>query len=348
VVVANLHRRYTGVSATIAALLPHQGRLCRVGLFGRDLRGADLCDVPRLGWAEVARLGGAPLPAGRRWRIWHARRDTDMVAGIVLRDVLRHPWKLVFTSAAQKRHGRFLGGLIGRMDAVIATTEGAAGHLDRPAVVIPHGVDTDRFYPPDDQTAVWQESGLPGRFGIGCFGRIRPSKGTDLFVNALCRVLPKHPDFTAIMTGLCKPEHRGFQEALEGRIAEAGLAGRIVFLGEVSREEIPVWHRRVALCVAPAREEGFGLTPLQAMASGSAVLASTAGAFAQLVREGETGHLVPAGDENALAGRLERLLARPETMLGFGRRGRETAVRDHSIAREAERVQEVYDSLGGG
>ncbi|MES7358587.1 hypothetical protein U6X56_12390, partial [Cutibacterium acnes] len=124
-------------------------------------------------------------PVGRPFRIWHVRRDHEMAAGLWARDVLQLPIRLVFTSAAQHRHGWFPRWLISRMDAVIATTPKAASFVPNTTAVVPHGVDLQRFSPPPDKASAWADSGLPGRYGIGVFGRVRPDKGTDVFVDAM-------------------------------------------------------------------------------------------------------------------------------------------------------------------
>ena len=72
--------------------------------------------------------------------------------------------------------------------------------------MIPHGVDTDRLRAAADRAAAFAESGLPGRYAIGCFGRVRAQKGSDVFVDAMCRLLPRYPDFTAVMVGAITPE----------------------------------------------------------------------------------------------------------------------------------------------
>ena len=75
------------------------------------------------------------------------RRNTEMRAALWARDVLRLPVKIVFTSAAIRRHSAFPRWLISRMDAVIATTEAAASFVPHVRGIVPHGVDTERFFP---------------------------------------------------------------------------------------------------------------------------------------------------------------------------------------------------------
>ena len=72
-----------------------------------------------------------------------------------------------------------------------------------------HGVDTELYAPPADRAAAFAEGGLPGRYAIGCFGRVRAQKGSDVFVEAMCRLLPRYPDFTAMMVGRsCRSSRR--------------------------------------------------------------------------------------------------------------------------------------------
>ena len=200
-----------------------------------------------------------------------------MLAGIVLRDVLRMPLKLVFTSAAQRHHTGWTRFLIGRMDRVIATSTRSAAYLKVPARVVMHGIDLDRFRPDGPMPAGEPAASLAGRKIVGCSGRIRHQKGTDVFVEAMIALLPRHPDWTAVITGRTTAEHADFARMLRDKVAEAGLADRILLAGEV--DDIAAWFRRFDLYVAPPRNEGFGLTPLEAMASGTPVVASDAGAF---------------------------------------------------------------------
>ncbi len=165
--------------------------------------------------------------------IWHARRNNEMIVGVLLRS-LGWPLKLVFTSAAQRHHTWITRWLIRRMDAIIATSEISASFLKREATVIPHGVDTDRYAPPADRAAAFAEAGLPGRYAIGCFGRVRAQKGSDVFVEAMCRLLPRYPDFTAVMVGAITPEQMAFANGLKKRIEAAGLQSRIVITGELA------------------------------------------------------------------------------------------------------------------
>ena len=194
------------------------------------------------------------------------------------------------------------------MDAVVATSAETANYIPVPARIISHGVDTARYFPADDRSREWAGSELPGRFGIAIFGRVRHQKGTDLFVEAMCRLLPKFPDFTAVIVGAVTPEQIPYARQLKGMIAAAGLSQRIHFLGERPAAEIPLWFRRISIVVAPQRWEGFGLTPLEAMASGLPSVATRVGGNHELIEHEHSGLLVPSNDSAALAAALRRYL----------------------------------------
>lgn len=340
VVAPNFKRRLSGVTSTIVQLVPAQARSIGIATLGPGLPDG----LPKMGWRQLPGL--LKRPARRPFRIWHARRNTEMVSGLALKHLFRAPLKLVFTSAAQRRHRPFTKWLIRRMDAVVATSDRSGSFLDVPHRVIMHGVDVERFHPPRGADDEWAASGLPGRYGVGCFGRVRHQKGTDLFVDAMIALLPEFPDWTAVVSGRVTAENRGFAEALKRRVAEAGLGERIRFLGEVA--DIGVWYRRVSLYVAPSRNEGFGLTPLEAMASATAVVASDAGAYAEMIEPGRTGAIVPAGDGAALRQAIGRYLADPERAAAQGRAALDHVRACFRLEREAEALGAIYEELWTG
>ncbi|PRD45401.1 glycosyl transferase family 1 [Phyllobacterium phragmitis] len=338
VVAPNFKRQLSGVTSTIVQLIPLQRQQgLRIATLGPGLPDG----LPKIGWPSL--LGLWRRPKARDVRIWHARRNNEMVAGVLMRDVLRMPLRLVFTSAAQRNHKPFTKWLIRRMDAVIATSARSGSYLEVPHTVIMHGVDTKRFHPAQTIDDEFLASGLPGRYAVGCFGRVRHQKGTDLFVDAMIALLPDYPDWTAVITGRTTAEHKSFEDGLKARIAEAGLQDRIRFLGEVP--DIRVWYRRLALYVAPSRNEGFGLTPLEAMASRTAVVASDAGAYAEMIETGRTGAVVPAGDGAALQGAIRAYLADPVLAAMHGDNALAHVRENFPLEKEAAAVTAVYEQV---
>jgi mannosyltransferase len=334
-IVPNLHRRYSGVTATNRMVAPKLAKRLSAAWLGSNAPAG----IARLGVADLLKLRRRPRPL-----IWHARRNNEMIAGVVLR-ALGWPLKLVFTSAAQRHHSWTTRFLIRRMDAIIATSDLSASYLKRSATVIPHGVDTEVYAPPPDRAAAFAESSLPGCYAIGCFGRVRAQKGSDVFVEAMCRLLPHYPDFTAVMVGAIVPEQMVFANDLKRRIEAAGLSQRIVILGELEITEVQRWYQRLTIYAFTSRNEGFGLTLIEAMAAGAALVATRAGAAELVVEDSVTGVLVPPGDADALVEALEPLMRDPKGAAAMGARGRTRVVEKFSLDAEADRIVSVYRTL---
>lgn len=296
VIAPNFKRRLSGVTSTIARLVPLQARDIGIVATGPGLPAG----TPHLPLWRVAmlprRANGRPV-----WRVWHARRNTEMLGGLVLRHLLGRRFRLLFTSASQRVHTGWSRYLINRMDRVIATSRAGHAYLKVPADVVMHGIDTSAFAPPASRAEARAALGLPDLRLVGCFGRIRAQKGTDVFVDAMIETLAERPGWGALVIGRATAQHQGFLDGLKAKVAAAGLADRILFPDEVPVDRIADWYRALDLFIAPQRWEGFGVTPLEAMATGVPVIATTVGAFPELVVEGETGALIPPGDVAAMA-----------------------------------------------
>ncbi|MES5043910.1 glycosyltransferase family 4 protein [Rhizobium nepotum] len=338
VLAPNFKRRLSGVTSTIVQLIPVQNRLGqKVAVIGPGLPP----HLPHVRFRDLWRLWQNGPHSGPR--IWHARRNLEMLPGILMRDVLRMKVKLLFTSAAQRRHSAYTRFLISKMDAVVATSGRSGSFLEVPHSVVMHGVDTDLFHPGNGPEDTIASTGLPGQYLIGCFGRVRHQKGTDLFVRAMIELLPAHPEWTAVVSGRVTPEHKAFADKLIADVAAAGLSDRIVFQGEV--DDIKPWYRRLTLYVAPSRNEGFGLTPLEAMASETAVVASNAGAYEEMIVKGETGMVVEAGDYPSLRDAIKPYLADPALARDHARAGLAHVRNVFPLEKEATNLGTIYDAL---
>jgi len=338
VIAPNLKRRLSGVTATVVRLIPFQRRLIAIATTGPGLP-TDLPHIP------LVRMFVLPR---NRLRVWHARRNTEMVLGLMLRHLFRRRLALLFTSAAQRHHKGFTRWLIARMDRVIATSPQAAGYLKVPATVVMHGVDCTAFRPADDRGALRARLGLPvDACLIGCFGRIRAQKGVDLMIDAALALMPARPGLHMIFTGRVTDDQRDFFNAQQARIGAAGLGARIHFLGELGWDQLPDHYSALDLFCAPARWEGFGLTPLEAMASGVPAVCARVGAFEALIRDGETGSLVPPGDAAALTDAIRGWIDAPALLAAAGRAARAHVEKNHRIEDEARQIVAVYREMLG-
>ena len=113
-------------------------------------------------------------------------------------------------------------------------------------------------------------------------------------------------------------------------------------MGELPVEEVPLWYQRISIYVFASRVEGFGLTILEAMAAGDAVVAARAGAAEMIITDGDDGALTPVDDAEALVAALEPLMHDPERIEAMGKRARARVVSAFSRDREADEISDVY------
>ncbi len=336
VVAPNLKWRLSGVTATVERLVPLMADEMGVVGTGRGLPP----HVP-----QISLLRAATLPRDR-WRVWHARRNTEMLLGLVLKSMFRRRYRLLFTSASQRRHTGYTRWLISRMDAVIATSEKSATYLEGPATVIHHGINPDAFRPVANKAELRRHLSLPKGFLVGCFGRIRFQKGTDVFLDAMIPLLRRRTDVHAVVLGRATERHRSYYAQLKRRVTDEGIADQVLFLPEVPTHEIASWYAALDLHVAPQRWEGFGLTPLEAMACGVPVVATTVGAFPDIVSTG-VGRLVPPGEVQPMAEAIDEIVGDSTLRDELSDAARAHVVDRFAIKQEAQAIMQVYRDLLG-
>ncbi len=335
VIAPNLKRRLSGVTATIARLVPLQAQWIDIAATGPGLPD----DIPHIP------LGRLPFLSRKTLRVWHARRNTEMLLGLFLRHVLRLRLKLLFTSASQRAHTGYTKWLIGKMDAVVATSRKTAGYLDRDAQVIMHGINLKDFTPTPDKAAVRARLGLPDGLLLGCYGRIRHQKGTDAFVDAMIELCGRFDDVHGVVMGRATEKHVGFLNELKDKVSLAGLSDRILFMPEVTVDQIAEWYQALDLFIAPQRWEGFGLTPLEAMACGVPVVATDVGAFSEIVTDPSLGHVVEPGDIQALADAAGEMLNNRDSLRQSGKAARAHVEANFDINGEAQTLVTLYKQL---
>ena len=105
---------------------------------------------------------------------------------------------------------------------------------------------------------------------------------------------------------------------------------------------MPRWYQALDLFVAPQRWEGFGVTPLEAMACGVPVVATTVGAFDELVVDGETGRLIPPGDVERMRVAVAGVLSSPDTLRRWSVAARRRVEEEFRIEDEAAALNALY------
>ena len=134
-------------------------------------------------------------------------------------------------------------------------------------------------------------------------------------------------------------------EMAPGMVRELSLGDRVTFTGRLPVDELVRTHNEASLFVSPSLYEGFGLPAAEAMACGTPVVATTAGAFPEVIADGETGILVPPADARALADAIAALLADPARRAAMGIAGTRRIEEQFSWRVCAVRTAELYEEV---
>ncbi len=347
-IIGNSKRDFSGVTSTMLQVVSYQKDMIPLRIMGKH----NLTDPSlAISFWQVVKMCRQPLANGK-YRIFHARRVDEMIQAVILKYLFRAKIKLAFSSAAQRKRSKFTYWLTRRMDAVIAMCKASASYLENPpSSIIYHGVNTTVYTAIEDKQQAWQALDLldstqpKGQHGIAILGRVRKQKGVHLFVQSCIALLEDNPDYTAVVIGSIASKHEKFTQDLRDKVAQAGLSERIIFAGEQDFTKIPKIFSSLSLVVALSENEGFGLTVLEAMSSGVAVLASEAGAWPELIREGVDGYVVPVNDLTAVTDKMSLLLSDEDKLTQMGQSGRKRVLEHYSVAREAKELTRFLKSL---
>ncbi|TYK67426.1 glycosyltransferase family 4 protein [Colwellia echini] len=347
-IIGNSKRNFSGITSTMLQVVSYQKEMIPLRIMGKH----NLTDPSlAISFWQVAKMCRRPLKNGK-YRIFHARRVDEMIQGVLLKYLFSAKIKLVFSSAAQRRRAKFTCWLTRQMDAVIAMCNASANYLETPPnAVIYHGVNINTYKASADKQAAWQSLDVlkptqkKGKYGIAILGRVREQKGVHLFVQSCISLLANYPDYTAVIVGSTAAKHKKFEQELCDNIKAAGLSERIIFVGEQHFSDIPKIFSSLSLVVALSRNEGFGLTVLEAMSSGAAVLASEAGAWPEIVRQGIDGYVVPINDLAAVKEKMALLLNDEAKLIEMGKAGRQRVETLYSVEREAKELTEFLKTL---
>ena len=210
--------------------------------------------------------------------------------------------------------------------------------------VVPCGVDTALFAPRDAEAAR-AALGLPGGPLLLYVGRIAPIKGLETLLDALgCLRGAGHPVRLVVVGGETDERRDGHESELRRKAAHQGLGAAVTFVGAQPQERLRDYYVAADATVLPSYYESFGMVALEAMACGSAVIASRVGGLQTTVRDGLTGLLVSEGDACALAATIGRVLGDTALRWRLGREGVRWAA-GHRWPCVAEAICREYASL---
>jgi len=272
-------------------------------------------------------------------------------------DVLGRP----LTGLLRRRAEQTLRYNLTAADRVICVSAAARDHLvstwsvpRERTVVLPNGVDVDRFHPSDrsreEGRAAWGLGDAPVVTFVGSFFAWHD---VGILLDAFQQVLAAHPRARLVLAG-----DGDLRLMMEQRAASIGLSSSVLFTGLLPHGDIPhlLAAADVAVAPYPTMKRELWLSPLKLleyMASGCAVVASAAGQVAEVIDNEKNGVLVPPGDTEAMAAAMARILGDRSLRARLGHQARSDAVGRHSWAGYVSRLEQVCvaaiaDHAGGG
>ena len=212
--------------------------------------------------------------------------------------------------------------------------------------VVPNAVDPAAFsFDAAADPALRTQLGLDGACVIGFAGSFYGYEGLDLLIEAFANLAARHATLRLLLVG-GGPEEGALRSLVEAR----SLGDRVVFTGRVPQGDVQRYYRLIDVLAYPRyrirlTELVTPLKPLEAMAQGRMFVASDVGGHRELVRDGETGFLFPAGDLHALAGAIERVLACRADWPRLRAQARRFVETERTWTRSVARYSAVYAAL---
>lgn len=232
---------------------------------------------------------------------------------------------------------------LGRVQRVIAVAHSDArllrtGGLREPRMQVIHNGVPD----PGSEAIDWRQMlGWPAETPVvGAVGRLETPKGFDILLEAFARL---RPDDYPAPPRLVIVGDGSERDNLQRQSQELGLEERVHFAG--FRDDSSRAFGGFDVTVIPSRQDGLPLVCLEAMGAGCPVIASDAGGLPEMVEDGVTGRVVPAGDVTALADALEQIVKDPELAGRMGEAGRARFLAEFHVDRMVARTRAVYEEV---
>jgi glycosyltransferase involved in cell wall biosynthesis len=254
-----------------------------------------------------------------------------IVAGVPVRLSTKHGFNEFRESRAFALGDRFLASIADRQ---VSISRGLARYL----------VETEGFQSSDFEIVHYglAANGEPAPYGgetprFLCIGRLIPIKGHIVLLRAFAAALEQEPRLDLDIAGRGPLDH-----GLKAFARELGIADRVHFLGQVVPPQKAI--ERASAVVVPSLGEGFGMVALEAMERARPVIAARIGGLEDIVRDGETGYLVPSVDPQALTEAMLRLARDPALARRMGEAGRARMLERFPEERCTDRTEMLYRS----
>jgi L-malate glycosyltransferase len=220
----------------------------------------------------------------------------------------------------------------------------AQGYEASKIVVIPNGVDLQRFDAAVESSRVLAELGIPSDVPVvGVVSRLIRMKGLEQFLEAAVLVRARFANARFVIVGDTNPHERPYFTVLTDLARDLGLGDRVVFAG--LRTDVPALLRSFSVAVMPSLNEALSNVLLESMAAGAPVVATRVGGTPEAVQDGVNGLLVPPGEPLPLANAICELLANPPLAARLGHAARQSINDRYSMTRMAAATEQLYQSL---
>lgn len=237
-------------------------------------------------------------------------------------------------------HQSLLKWILERADLLCSTSQIMAQEMslyiskDKVLEIIPFGVDVERFAPRTDP-----KPEKPVTFGVAKY--FYAIYGLDLLLQAFARVAEHHPGEVRLRLAGDGPE----KENLKRLASELHIEEEIDWVGTLPNDQVADFYRSLEVVVIPSRQESFGVTAVEGAACGLPVIASRVGGLPEVVRDQETGLLIPGEDSEGLARAMERLFLSPEEREQYGEAGRTFVLERYDGQKNVTQMESVYRRL---
>jgi glycosyltransferase involved in cell wall biosynthesis len=277
--------------------------------------------------------------------ILHAQTRITQVMGHLLKSMTGRPYVSTCHGFFKRRLSRRLFPCWG--DAVIAISEAVYNHLARDfhvdegrAILIKSGIDVGAYAPAGEETKrqLRRKYNLGEGPVIGNIARLSDVKGHDVLIAAMPEVVSRIPSAKLLIAGDGKME-----KMLKEMVQTLKLEDHVLFASIVHKtaDLLPAMD----VFVMPSRQEGLGLSIMEAQAAGLPVIASNVGGIPSLIEHGKTGVLVDPESPSALARAIIDLCGDEKRLRDMGGAGRESALRHYGADRMVEETLNLYSSL---
>lgn len=221
----------------------------------------------------------------------------------------------------------------------------ALGADEARSEVVPYGVDSERFRPnmaarADVRRALGLSETAPIAFTAGRFVR---KKGFEYLIDAAARLATSLPELTLVLGG-----DGDLRDELESRARAAGLGTRVRFVGLLAQDDVARYLAAADVAVVPSvrddagNVDGLPNVVMEALASGTPLVATPAGGIGSVIDHDVTGLLVPERDAEALAQAIARLVATPAARLAIGAAAREAVIARFGWSQAIDRFEAAY------